>query len=364
MKRPFLAMVLGLLCSLPTLALPVDSILVRIGPKSKVLFYGPTKEDLKKLENYDWNTILKDLNARLSETTKAEPRQHYIDLSGKSFLSDSSLRSVNSLVKVSHQQADQPVTKEKINQNLGFLKDNLTIRVGYTPFLRSQRNGMVNMFSSNTFSTFNYALGFSRYSAFYAHNRLSIGLRWGLEFDSKRFGWRDLIIDEKKETATAEELQNYITELTARYPDQAGFYKVEKSYDGYQLMSYYDRITTTMHSLNLSIVPTLRFYTKSGKRSFSLGLGGYAGYRIYMSNRYINHKAKWDQRMNSELNNPFQYGLITSFGYRKLGLYCHYQLGSPLKRTYVNTSALQMQSYPTRREPTGPISFGITYNGF
>ncbi len=357
-------MVLGLLCSLPTLALPVDSILVRIGPKSKVLFYSPTREELKKLENYDWNTILKDLNARLSETTRSEPRQHYIDLNGKSFLSDSSLRSVNSLVKVSQQQLDKPVTKEKISQNLAFLKTNLTFRLGFTPFLRSQRNGMVNMFSSNTYSTFNYALGIARYSAFYVQNRWSIGLRWGLEFDSKRFGWKELTINENKKANTAEELQNYITELTANYPVHEGFYEVQKIYDQYQLISHFDRITTTMHSLHIPVVPTVRLYNKSGKRSLSVGVGGYVGYRVYMSDRYVNRKANWDQQMNSAISNPFQYGLITSFGFRKIGLYGHYQLGSTIKNAYARTSALQLTAFPTRREPTGPISFGITYNGF
>lgn len=368
MKTPFLTMVLALLCSVPNLAAPADSILVRIGPSSKVLFYGSKKADLKKLENYDWNTILRDLNARLSETTATEPRQHYMDLTGKSYLNDSTLRSKNSLVKVTQQQADQPVSKDRIHENLHFLKTAFTVRLGFSPFINSQGGSrgfeLVDMFSTKPFSSTNVALGLSVYSAFHTEKRWSVGLRWGLEVDYRRYLWKDLTINEKKYANTPEELQAYVQETTQNFPSSAELYAIEPYSSQYKLVSRFDRITTNMYSLSLPIVPTVRFYNASGKRTFSLGVGGYVGYRFSMKDRFINRKANRDEQMNSDLNSPFQYGLVTSFGYRKIGFYCHYQLGSPLKQVFARTSANTSTGLPTLKAPTGPIAFGITYNGF
>ncbi|PKK35253.1 hypothetical protein BWI96_18015 [Siphonobacter sp. SORGH_AS_0500] len=324
-------MVLGLLCSLPTLATPVDSILVRIGPKSKVLFYSPSREELKKLENYDWNTILKDLNARLSETTRSEPRQHYIDLSGKSFLSDSSLRSVNSLVKVSQQERDQAalVTTKKLKSNLEFIAQSLSFRFGFADFANIPADrpnswfGLYQtMYQSQLSRSYNYAVGVSMYSGLIQKKDWSFVLRWGAEVDIKRYFWN----------------RSFTQPV--------------------------NKITTNISTLQAPIVPTIRFYDSSGKLNYSYGFGFYAGFQVAIKDRLIAKSEGIDYTLRNEYNKAFKYGLILNAGYKKFGFYGQYELGS--KREYLlNRTSRDLYHYRTSfGNPPKTISFGITYNGF
>lgn len=324
MKTPFLTMVLALLCSVLSLATPVDSILVRIGPSSKVLFYGSKKADLKKLENYDWNTILRDLNARLHETTANAPRQHYMDLTGKSYLNDSTLRSKNSLVKVSQTEQDQAlVTPEKMKSNRDFLTQALTFRFGLTYMTANRSHFHLpwnnSMIQSDLLRSYQYGLGLSIYSAFLQKKDWSMGLRWGLEADFKRYLWNQ---------------------------------------------SMYDKISTNITAVQLPLVPTIRFYDSSGKRTYSYGVGMYAGFRLSVKEREIDRTNQYDYTARYDPNNTFQYGLILNAGYRKFGIYAQYELGS--KKDYIRQRVSKDNVYyvPTFGQAVRSIAFGITYNGF
>lgn len=60
----------------PANALP-DTIILRVGNSSKVIFYGKSPQDLKKLEQLDLNLILKDLNQKQSMTDTSQ-LQHIV----------------------------------------------------------------------------------------------------------------------------------------------------------------------------------------------------------------------------------------------------------------------------------------------
>ncbi|MCE7060353.1 hypothetical protein [Dyadobacter sp. CY343] len=64
---------------------PPDTIILNAGKNSKVIFYGQSPEDLKKLEMLDLNKILKELNGTQAGTEEA---QKHVTLTNTSFISE------------------------------------------------------------------------------------------------------------------------------------------------------------------------------------------------------------------------------------------------------------------------------------
>lgn len=87
-------------------------------------------------------------------------------------------------------------------------------------------------------------------------------------------------------------------------------------------------------SINVSLMPELRFREKNGKRAFKIGAGGFIGYRLG-SHTKLKYQLEGDSEKEKERNSynleDFQYGLNFSIGYRKVEIYTKYNLNKLFK---------------------------------
>jgi hypothetical protein len=68
----------------PTPAEHPDTIIVKAGSSSKIIFYGKSADDLKRLETIDLNKVLKELNAAQATTQNSD--KQYVDLYNQEFI--------------------------------------------------------------------------------------------------------------------------------------------------------------------------------------------------------------------------------------------------------------------------------------
>lgn len=308
------------LASVVCRAMPPDSIWVRIGPSAAVLFYGDKKNDLQKLQVYDWNAILRDLNNRLAEVTPADPNQRFIDLTGKSYLSDTSIRSANSVLKVTQYQKDTPVSIERVGKTAELLLSAISVRAGLTTFaLFTPSNSQWDdtMYHSVLNRSYNLAIGSTPYIPLARRRRWSFGIRTGLEVDWKRYKWWAI---------------------------------------------YYRDVQTTFLAIQAPVIPTFRFYKENGLRTWTLGLGGYVGGRLTTRERAYT-AAMQEVTSTLDPNNSLLYGINMNVGYGKWGVYTHYELGSKRETVFSRKDPNAYFFLPVAGKSLRSFSFGLTYNG-
>ena len=343
MKPQFLG--LALLC--PTLSFafdnPADSILVKVGKRASVTFFGEKKADLKSLERYDWNAIVRDMNARLGLTTPAEPRQHYVDLLGNSYLADSSLRKGGSVVKTSELEADQPVTRAKIRSDFQNLRNQ--VQFGFSVSWLSPVGGLLprNPYPTTTWydkliptwsdelslrsgSGRRYAINFLRNTVLKkVGTRQSFLLQWGGEFSLHRLRTDEPIeylnIDGSSDFSDGEVLNNTGGKVVT-LPGYGKFLRqpiAKKTYNA----TYFDVVA----------LPTLRFYNSAGQRTFQIGLGPFLGYRLGHNERTVyetTQSTRYADKRVAFLPSypPFHWGAALTVGYRNLSVSTRYEFNS------------------------------------
>lgn len=336
MKTQFLG--LALLCPTLTFALdnPADSILVKVGKRASVTFFGEKKADLKTLEQYDWNAIVRDMNAKLGLTTSAEPRQHYVDLLGNSYLQDSSLRKGGSVVKTSELEADQPVTRAKIRTDLRNLRNQ--IQFGISAGWLSSGGGTppeiifpswYDELGIRTGAGKRYGVNFFRNTILRKlGNRRNFLLQWGGEFSLNRLRTGEPIeyLWERDVNFSPEipdgQLFNNTGGTIVTLPGFGRFLRqpiVKKTYNA----TYFDAL----------VLPTLRFYNAAGERTFQVGLGGFAGIRLGHNERTVykidgsGHYA--DKRVAPRASYaPLHWGIAAAVAYRNISLFGRHEFNS------------------------------------
>ena len=330
MKTSFLG--LALLCPALTFALdnPADSILVKVGKRASVTFFGEKKADLKALEAYDWNAIVRDMNARLGLTTPAEPRQHYVDLLGNSYLADSALRKNGSVVKTTELEADQPVTRAKIRSDLQNLRNQMQLGFSFG-WLSPVGGGSTQYDELNLRKSGGkrYAVNFLRNTILSKlENRRSFLLQWGGEISLNRLRTDESIeylwqrdVNFSPDLPGGEPFNNTGGTIVT-LPDFGKFLQqpiVKKTYNA----TYFDAIA----------FPTLRFYNAAGQRAFQIGLGGFVGIRLGHNERTVyetNNTGRYADKMvpQSESYNRVRWGIAASLAYRNIALVGRHELNS------------------------------------
>ncbi len=338
MKTSFLG--LALLCPALTFALdnPADSILVKVGKRASVTFYGEKKADLKSLEQYDWNAIVRDMNARLGLTTPAEPRQHYVDLLGNSYLADSALRKGGSVVKVTEREADRILAKGQVKRGLEQLKASILFAYGFAGMVNQPAYGyLVNspyeLRKYSLLQSRNIAVGIQKYTILTSSKNASFGIRWGgkVEWLSYRFQQRRSLIW----IGTEEEVKSLLAEQQSVSSGQG--IAVEPAGPG---ITVRDRITGELQPawfyykeiekrksissyLTLPIVPTVQFYNSEGRRTWFLGIGGYFSYLLRIRSR----TDFADSKLVEYINGPrTRYGATANIGYRGTSVFFNFDL--------------------------------------
>ncbi|MFT2007587.1 outer membrane beta-barrel protein [Pontibacter sp. 13R65] len=93
----------------------------------------------------------------------------------------------------------------------------------------------------------------------------------------------------------------------------------------------YAKSKLTHSSVNLPIMPMLKFKRANGKEGFKIGAGGFAGYRLgsHSKLKYSEGGSTEKDKVRSNYNlNDFQYGLTGVIGYGNLDLFVKYNMNS------------------------------------
>ncbi len=361
MKLPFLG--LALLC--PTLALasgeiPADTILVNVGKKASVWFYGEKKADLKTLEGYDWNAILRDMNAKLGLTTPAESRQNYVDLLGNSYLQDSTLRKGGSVVKVAEREADKPISAKEAWRNLS---SGTQVGISFGLLTCSAWNGYATDFDFLPFNSNYFSVSLLRNTVL-KQRKSSFSLRWGVELSRMQFRQAG-----HSEINPSSYVFPYAYPGLERYNEGerygSGISYVIKSPSGYPgqgmsvLEERFDRRKYVATYLNLPLMPTWTFYNQQGERTWRFSVGGYVGFRLNSYRKTVAEGGNYNQKEYASTYvydsyrpkfNSIRYGLSASVGYRNINLF--------VQRDFQNRNA-----FTERKDQIGslhPLSFGVT----
>lgn len=356
MKTPFLG--LALLCPTLTFAFanPADSILVKVGKRASVTFYGEKKADLKTLERYDWNAIIRDMNAKLGLTTPAEPRQHYVDLLGNSYLADSSLRKGGSVVKVTEREADKPISAKdawrslksgtQVSFSLGLLHG-VPRAYGFSGFQNPSEFRFIN---SNYFS-----ISLLRNTVVRQRRQHSFSLRWGVEasrmqlrnaynseINNSPLFYKYYDLDNIPEGTKFGDISYVVRHPYIMFGTPDSLVRPKVLEERYNLRKY---VATY---ISLPFVPTWTYYDQQGKRTWRFGVGGYVGSRIGSYRKTVADGGDYKKKeYNAWGFNAIRYGLVVNVGYRNVNFFLQKDLQGFFSRIPENSFQ--------------PISFGLSF---
>ena len=339
MKKKFLAMVV---CVLTFSELPqaqtkaADSLVIRVGEGSKVIFAIKDKKDLETLKQYDFQALMDDMLARLESKDTS-----VIQKPSTEYLKDSS-KTENKIIPVEHEEEEQESERWGDNNwNIDEHKKKWSGRRTYHSF--NIDLGTNNYLSNGTFPD--------------ATNELYTVKPWGSWYVGLNSVQRTRIAHKFFiEWAGGVSWYNFKfeNERTVMSKDDTG---VIFSEDTREVDFIKSKLTATY--LNVSLVPLVDFSGNRrrstlleghGSDSFRFGVGPYIGYRIDSYSKQV-YKNDGDKRKNRERDNFYlnnmRYGLRGQIGFNDIDLFINYDMND----LFTEGKGPQLNAF----------SFGITF---
>jgi hypothetical protein len=321
-----------------------DTVVINFGNNSKIMILVDNPSELKKISEFDINTMLKDLSISVDSMEGDEKYLKIVDESGDKYLKDTSIVvtpagtiDMDALRESIREEVKKELEEEKNATEKPKRKENKRTRQYFNFELGMNNYIQEGKFPDADNELYSIKPWGSWYVGFSGSNRTHITgplyLDWGGGISWYNFKYQNVRTRlEKGETGV-------------RY------------YEDLEIPSPIKSKLSVTH-LNLNLVPMLNF-GKSGRKKdllhwdyydsgFRVGLGGYIGYRIKSWSKYTwredGDKKKFHERDNFYLNNV-RYGLRFVMGYRSFDLFVNYDLS---------------ELYSEGRGPElHPFSFGI-----
>lgn len=323
-----------------------DTIVVKMANGAKMVLYLQNIEQLKAFENYSLDSLMRVLNKyvdqvdRMDGANKELKSQETTVVFGKN---DNDPETVTITVQETGQ--DGKVNREKheirINKNIKIdveieEKDGNT-KVDVNMPNRAERDSIrtSNVKKSYKATRFNFDLDLglnnflnsnsqqvpdlkplgSRYVSINWHLNSQIGGRKsplylvsGLEFAFNNYMFdRNFVIEEDVNDVT--------------------FFRREMEIN-------YDKVKLTHSSVNVPLMPMLKFKRQNGKEGFKLGAGPFVGYRLgaHSKFKFEDSGRTQKEKVRSSYNlSDFQYGLTGVIGYGNLDLFVKYNMNDLFK---------------------------------
>lgn len=302
-----------------------DTVVISFGNNSKIMILVDNPDELKKISEFDINTMLRDLSISVDSMDEDEQYLKIEDGSGKQYLKDTSIV-VDTHSDVNMEQLRESIKAEVKNE---FEEENVSSKNRKKRDSQRTRQyfnfelGMNNYLQDGKFPDANNELYSvkpwgSWYVGFNGSNRSHIAgplyLDWGGGISWYNFKFQNVRTRlEKGETEV-----NYYEDLEISSPIKS-------------------KLSIT--HLNLNLVPLFNFGRSGRKKDlfhwdyydngFRVGLGGYIGYRIKSWSKYTwrenGDKKKFHNRDNFYLNNV-RYGLRFVMGYRSFDFFVNYDI--------------------------------------
>lgn len=334
MKKLFLLLLISPLCYAVTS--PKDTIEVNIGEGKKVIFVAKTSADLKKMEQYDFNKILKQMNYELKEIPKETNLMVIRDFGGDTFEINRSSESdkngkarffksleLNYYFGFNYADYYSPLSDglpTLIRRNYenpqavfvdfsGRLYSSTANRVFQSPYLSVSvgknyqlNNGNRTKFNMRT--ALELAASFDRIAPPKSFEEAAYKI-----YSSEDFAFNPNVVwvgtsDFKSDTVALFRYNNQTKGLETQLKGENG------DFTTYQTPPY----TVFKTALNLRVVPNVSFYTAKSNRVIAVGLGGYVGMNLLTSVRNKTIETSEPVIQNNMNFFPFTYGLIGELG--------------------------------------------------
>lgn len=316
---------------LTAIAAPADSLIIRFGTSSRIAIYAPTKAQLKSITNYDLNQIVKEMVSKLDSVPEG---QVYAinEQNGKRYLRDTLIvvqksgGNVTITVKnddtdstaYSRERADRSSRRSYSSRNNW--KVNTDFHLGLNTWLNGPTDAIYNggSYELSPLGSRYFAISLTQNPALIRSEHVKVSVRYGLAITWNNFMFQQNVRLERNDVSVG--FQTYSTTL--------------------------DKSKLTVCNLEIPVVPQFAIYNNSRKRSFSIGFGGFVGYRLdsYTKIKLQNNDVVRDH--NSYFLNNLQYGLQGNIGIAGLNFFVKYHL----------TNTFQDNRGPAVR----PLSFGIS----
>jgi hypothetical protein len=323
-----------------------DTIVVKMANGAKMVLYLQNMEQLKVFEHYSLDSLMRVLNKYVDQVEKMDSANK--DLKSKETTVTFGRDKTNpEQVTITVQETDQEgkTTKEKheirINKNfkidVEIEEKNGNTRVDVNLPNKAERDSIrtshkKDYYKSTKFN-FDIDLGLnnfvnkgdqvipdlkpmgSRYVSLNSHLTSQVGGRKSPFYimSGLEFAFNNYMFD-----------RNYVIEEDV---NEDTFFRRESEIS-------YDKSKLTMSSVNVPLMPMLKFKKQNGKEGFKIGAGPFAGYRLG-----AHSKLKYDEggrtqkdKVRSSYNlSDFQYGLTGMIGYGNLDLFVKYNMNDLFK---------------------------------
>lgn len=323
-----------------------DTIVVKMANGAKMVLYLQNIEQLKAFENYSLDSLMRVLNKYVDQVDRMEgankelKSQETTVVFGKD---DKDPETVTITVQETGQ--DGKVTKEKheirINRNfkidVEIEENNGNTRVDVNVPNKAERDSIrtSNVKKSYKSTRFNFDIDLGLNSFLNANNQevpdlkplgsRYVSLNWHL---NSQIGGRKspLYLVSGLEFAFNNYMfdRNYIIEEDV---NDVTFFRRD-------LEINYDKAKLTHSSVNVPLMPMLKFKRDNGKDGFKLGAGPFVGYRLgaHSKFKYDDGGRTQKEKVRSSYNlSDFQYGLTGVIGYGNLDLFVKYNMNDLFK---------------------------------
>jgi len=318
---------------------PRDSIVVQFGGKSKLIIYTESKEDFRKIQNYDVNALLRDLGVKIDSISPTETRVVVTETNGNLYLRDSTLRRRNADEKdyvrigIRGVHVKDGADEVHVSWNGIYVKDGAEeVRIGHpdsTRWSRQNKNRWLNR------GGFYLNLGLNNYVGSGNSNSPNFSYTPSV-YDLRPLGSRHIAFGWAQ---NARIVQGRNTALSVRVGLEASWYNF--MFDGNNVATRdataaVDRVSfpesveslqkskLTVAYLNVPIMPTISFRHSA---ITYIGLGGTVGYRLDSYTKVKRDDGGKDRVHGNYYLNNFRYGLRAEVGIRNFpDLFFNYDL--------------------------------------
>ncbi len=331
----------------------IDSIVVNIGKRKRIVLWGQSREDLRALEKYDLNRIVLQMNQDLEEMPSNVRRSFRQDYEGNGYTKETTQqRQLEGLTSWQRLKRNTYLNFSIGLNSANYLQVSTTT---YNPFKMTEQIFRQNFFTSPAMS-----IALMRQESFMRTGHREMTLRYGFDLS-----WYFLHNISTKRTAHLLKLNSldntkYDTVAVFRPAKNGNYYTVDNLAASPNFAAP-ERGGFTPNTFNQSlfysdfkVIPTLNFYGRNNQKTFNFGIGAYIGMLLRGSRNFAEVKTLNQQETKVSIKNrenPYRYGMILNIGYGVVNLF----LEADIKNVFLNK---QDRSTATQNLTTFGLRFG------
>lgn len=305
---------------------PQDTVVIEFGNNSRIIFVIESRDDLKKIQQYDINAILKDLSLKIENAEGNNSVLKIEDETGTKYLKDTTIVIKSPVVEVEEDEDDfdRQFNRDRIRDDnvdddgrirrrrvWPKTRQNFNIEIGTNNYLE---NGKFPDENNAPYAVRPWGSWYLGLNTTYKTNVAGpFFIEWGGGIDWYNFKLEDNQVRIIKSNTGVLFQQDTVPNISGR------------------------KSKLTVSYLYLKFVPMLDF-SYNNRRSrlwnrhgdgFRIGVGGYTGFRISSHTKFVfkqDGSNEKDKDRNNFFINNFRYGLRGQIGFRGIDLFINYDV--------------------------------------